>query len=67
MRHVGTTEWDTESVLPVSFAPLISCREDTKQMLQAIEIGNYLCQKYKSMILSVFTMSKLKSCCLLNF
>ena len=38
MRRTGDTEWDIEGLLPVSFAPLINCKEDKKEFPQFIEI-----------------------------
>lgn len=38
MRRISETEWDTEGVLPVSFAPLISCKEAKKGLEPFIEI-----------------------------
>jgi len=41
MRRIGETEWDTEGVLPVSFAPLISCKEMKKGLEPFIEIPTH--------------------------
>lgn len=38
MWRIGETEWDVEGVLPVSFAPLINCKEEKKELPQFIEI-----------------------------
>ena len=38
MRRTGDTEWDIEGLLPVSFAPLINCKEEKKEFPQFIEI-----------------------------
>ena len=39
MQRIGETEWESDGILPVSFAPLINCKEDSKELLaQFIEI-----------------------------
>jgi len=40
MRRIGENQWDIEGVLPVSFAPLIDCKEE-KELLQFIEIPTH--------------------------
>lgn len=41
MRRTGDTEWDIEGLLPVSFAPLINCKDDKKDFPQFIEIPTH--------------------------
>lgn len=40
MHRVGESEWDVEGVLPVSFAPLINCKEKN-DLLKFIEIPTH--------------------------
>lgn len=41
MRHIDENEWDVEGVLPVSFAPLVNCEEERKELSQFIEIPTH--------------------------
>lgn len=41
MRHIGQSEWDIEGVLPVSFAPLIDCKDKNRHLLKYIEIPTH--------------------------
>ena len=38
MQRIAEMEWDTEGVLPVSFAPLINGKDEKKESPQFIEI-----------------------------
>lgn len=41
MRRIDENEWDVEGVLPVSFAPLVNCEEERKELSQFIEIRKF--------------------------
>ena len=38
LRRIRETDWDMEDVLPVSFAPLMNCKENMKAPPRFIEI-----------------------------
>ena len=43
MQRIGEAEWESDGILPVSFAPLINCKEDSKDLLeQFIEIRKFI-------------------------
>ena len=50
MKRVSSTEWETENVLPVSFAPLLPL---SKGALQEIEICEYINMEVHGMLLNI--------------
>ena len=42
LRRIRETDWDMEDVLPVSFAPLMNCKENMKAPPRFIEIRKFI-------------------------